>query len=109
MIHENNEPATEEKYDDFITKTIACAPLEGGFYEADCLAVFNSLVSFTTDQPSGDWIKSTLKSHNGRKSMKALKNHFAGEGNTTRNKAEADRLKDILHYKMSEPRPLRSS
>ena len=31
--------------------------------------------------------------------MKALPDHFAGEGNATRNKATADRLKDSLHYK----------
>ena len=99
VIRENDKPATEEQYDDFTTKTIACAPLEGEFYEADRLTVFNFLVSFTTDQPSGDWIKSTLKYHNGRKSMKALRSHFAGEGNASRNKAEADRLKDSLHYK----------
>ena len=73
--------------------------MKGEFYEAYRMAVFNSLVSFTTDQPSGDWIKSTLKSHDGRKSMKALRNHFAGEGNASRNKAEADRLKESIHYK----------
>ena len=31
--------------------------------------------------------------------MKALRNHFAGEGNASRNKAEADRLMESLHYK----------
>ena len=31
--------------------------------------------------------------------MKALHNHFFGEGNASRNKAEADRLKESLHYK----------
>jgi hypothetical protein len=63
------------------------------------MMVFNFLVSFTMDQPSGDWIKSILHYNNGRRSMKALCNHFAGEGNASRNKAEADRLKESLHYK----------
>jgi len=31
--------------------------------------------------------------------MKALRDHFEGEGNASRNKNEADRLKDSLHYK----------
>jgi hypothetical protein len=99
VIRENDEPARDANFDDFVTKTIACAPLNGEFYEADRMTVFNFLVSFTTDQPFGDWIKSTLRYNNGRRSMKALRNHFAGEGNASRNKAEADRLKESLHYK----------
>jgi len=31
--------------------------------------------------------------------MQALHDHFSGEGNATRNAAEADRLKESLHYK----------
>ena len=31
--------------------------------------------------------------------MKALRDHFAGAGNATRNEAEADRLSESLHYK----------
>ena len=31
--------------------------------------------------------------------MKALRDHFSGEGNTSRNIAEAERLRDTLHYK----------
>ena len=57
------------------------------------------IVAFTTGQPSGDWIKNTLRFSDGRRSMKALRAHFAGEGNATRNMAEADRLKESLHYK----------
>ena len=57
------------------------------------------LYLFTTGQPSGDWIKGTLRYANGCRSMKALCDHFAGKGNATRNKATADRLKESLHYK----------
>ena len=56
------------------------------------------IIAFTTRQTSSAWIKHTLKSSNGRLSMKVLRDHFTGEGNTTRNIAEADRLKDSLHY-----------
>ena len=99
IIREKDEPDRETVYLDFISKTIACAPLSGEYYLADRLAVFNMIVSFTTGQPSGDWIKNTLRFSDGRRSMKALRDHFSGEGNASRNIAEADRLKETLHYK----------
>ena len=63
------------------------------------------LTSFTTGQPSGDWIKSTARHSDGRRSMKQLRDHFSGEGNATRNIAEADRLKETLHYKSERAMP----
>ena len=99
VIRENEDPDNNGEHPDFVNKTIACAPLNGEYYDADKLAVFNMVVSFTTGQPSGDWIKDTLKYADGRKSMKALCTHFAGEGNASRNVAEADRLQESLHYK----------
>ena len=94
VIRENDAPDHTTNYPDFVAKTIACAPLNGESFDADKLSVFNLIVSFTTDHPSGDWIKSTLNQLNGRVSMKALRSHFAGAGNATRNI-----LKDSLHYK----------
>ena len=105
VIRENDTPDTNGTHPDFMSKTIACAPLSGEYYESDRLAVFNMIVSFTTGQPSGDWIKSTLRYSNGRRSMKALQDHFAGEGNASRNKAEADRLYSDLHYKSERAMP----
>ena len=108
IIRENDEPAADETYIDFVSKTIACAPLNGEFYTADGMPVFNMIVSFTTGLPSGDWIKSTLKYSDGRRSMKALRNHFSGEGNVSRNIAEADRLNESLHYKSERAMPFES-
>lgn len=99
VIRENEAPNTDGTFTDFITETIECAPLEGEFYLADRLLVFNMLISFTTGLPSGDWIKNTTKHSDGRRSMQALRDHFAGEGNQSRNISEADRLKESLHYK----------
>ena len=99
VIREDDAPKINGTFTDFISQTIDCAPLSGEFYLADRLSVFNMLVSFTTGQPSGDWIKSTVRHTDGRRSMKALRDHFAGEGNATRNISEADRLKESLHYK----------
>ena len=99
VIRDADDPNDQGTFPDFISKTIECAPLEGEYYSADRLSVFNMIVAFTTGQPSGDWIKNTLRFSDGRRSMKALRAHFAGEGNATRNMAEADRLKESLHYK----------
>ena len=99
VIRENENPDNDRTFPDFITRTIACAPLNGEYYDADKLAVFNMIVSFTTGQPSGDWVKNTFKYSCGRRSIIALRNHFAGEGNATRQMAEADRLFTSLHYK----------
>ena len=101
IIRENDAPDTApvEPFPDFISQTISCAPLDGEYFEADKRTVFNMIVSFTTGKPSADWIKTTLRYSNGRRSMAALRAHFAGEGNASRNKADADRLKESLHYK----------
>ena len=56
------------------------------------------IVSFTVGQPFGDWIKDTLKYSDGRKSMNALRTHFAGESNAPRTIVDADRLKESLYY-----------
>ena len=69
----------------------------GEYFEADKLTVFNIIIAFTTGQPSGDWVKATHRYADGRRSMKALRDPFAGEGNATRNISEADRLKESLH------------
>ena len=100
IIRENDAPALAGgTFPDFMSQTIECAPLNGEYFEADKRTVFNMIVSFTTGKPSADWIKSTLRFNNGRRSMAALRAHFAGEGNASRNKADADRLKESLHYK----------
>ena len=99
VIRKNDAANINGTFTDFLTETIECAPLTGEYYMADRLTVFNMIISFTTGQPSHDWIKSTIRYSDGRRSMKALRDHFEGEGNASRNKAEADRLKDTLHYK----------
>jgi len=99
VIRDNDQPLPTITYPDFVAKTIACAPLSGEFYDADKKTVFNMIVSFTTGQPSGDWVKHTLIHSDGRRSMQALRNHFAGEGNATRNLTEAERLYQFIHYK----------
>ncbi len=106
VIRENDAPDIGGgPFPDFVAQTVACAPLTGEYYQADKRTVFNMIVSFTTGHPSGDWIKATLRFHDGRRSMQALRDHFAGEGNATRTMAEADRLNESLHYKSERSMP----
>ena len=99
VIRENDEPDVTTVYPEFISKTIACSPLSGEYFDADKLTVYNFIVSFTTGQPSGDWVKDSARYCNGRRSMKALRDHFLGEGNATRSLALAEGLRSSLHYK----------
>ena len=61
VIRENDAADVTGTHTDFINKSIACAPLSGEYFDADKVAVFIMIVSFTTGQPSGDWIKTTLR------------------------------------------------
>ena len=76
VICENDHPDNTGNHPDFVTKTVACAPLPVEYYMADRTSVFNMIVSFTTVQPSGDWIKYTLRYSDGRRSMEALRQAF---------------------------------
>jgi len=105
VIRDNDAPDRTGPYANFTEECIACAPLAGVGYEADRSTVHQSLVSFTTGQPSEDWIKQINRYKDGRRSMAALRDHFSGEGNATRRIAEADRLKDTLHYKNERSLP----
>ena len=96
---EENVPGPAATFTSFVEQTIASAPLQGTYYEADRATVHQAIVSYTAGQPSEDWIKTVSRYKNGRRSMKALRDHFAGEGNVTRRIAEAERLRDSLHYK----------
>ena len=99
VIRENDAPNRTGSYANFTEECIECAPLSGVGYEADRSAVHQALVSFTSGQPSEDWIKSINRFKDGRRSTIALRAHFSGEGNATRRIAEADRLKETLTHR----------
>jgi hypothetical protein len=89
----------------FTEECIACAPLSGVAHEADRSRVHQSLISFTTGQPSEHWIKSCNRYKDGRRSMTALKDYFSGKDNATRRIAEADCFKETIHYKNERSLP----
>ena len=99
IIRENDAPDIVSTFSNFIQECIAREPLKGVSYEADAQTVHQSTVSCTTWYPSKDWVKPQNKYKDSRKSMKALKDHFSGERNTTRRVAEADLMKEMLYYK----------
>ena len=99
VIRENDIADTTELYQDFINKTIACAPLSCEYYDTNKVVVFNIVVLFTTGQLSDNWIKTILRYSDRRRSIQALQTYFTGERNTSRTLANADRLKDTLYYK----------
>ena len=49
IIRSNDATDTTTIYPDFVSNTISCAPLHGGYYDADKLVVFNMLVSLPQD------------------------------------------------------------
>ena len=49
LIRENDAPDHTTNHPDFVSRTIACAPLNGEYFDAD--KVFNLIVSFTTGHP----------------------------------------------------------
>ena len=60
VIRTNDNSDIKGEYPDFITWTIAYTLLKGEFYTTDKMTIFNILVSFTTSQPSADWIKPAI-------------------------------------------------
>ena len=85
VVREKDNPEKNGELTKFIDKTIECAPLKGNYYEAGCHTVHQALVSFIMGHPSEYWITDNLRYRDGRRSIKALRNHFSGEGNATRN------------------------
>ena len=85
-------------YSTFVEECIARAPLIGIKYEANTRQVHQLIFSRTQGQPSHKWIKPLMKKTNGRIDMSALREKYQGERNTTRRIAEAERLRDSLHY-----------
>ena len=92
-------PTANTTYTSFVEETVASAPLNGTYFDADSDTVHQAIVSFTVGQNSENWIKKVKRFRDGRKTMQALRDHFSGEGNVTRRIAEAERIRDTLEYK----------
>ena len=91
------------EYKSFNEHAVACAPLTGTvLFQADSRKVHHPLKSFLQAETAEQWIKSIERKLNGRQDMIVLRDHCAGEGNTSRRIAMAERIRDSsLHYKMN--------
>ena len=99
VIRETEEPDCTIDYTSFNERTIACVPLSGPNFQADARKVHQLLKSFLQTETAEQWIKSVARVQNGREDMIALRNHYSGEGTTTRRIAQAEGYRDTLHYK----------
>ena len=72
IVRENDNPDHVGPHANFTEECIACAPLRGVGYDSDRSAVHQALVSFTTGQPSENWIKAIHRYKDGRRSMMKL-------------------------------------
>jgi hypothetical protein len=99
VIREHETPTPGEDYGSFNERCISCAPLVGNVFQADARKVHQLVKSFLQAETAEQWVRPHLKAQNGRLDMKALRDHYTGEGNTSRRIAVAERLRDSLHYK----------
>ena len=99
VIREIEIPDRAVDYPSFNEKAIACAPLNGSNFQADARRVHQLLKSFLQTETAEQWIKPLARRQSGRDDMIALRNHYSGEGNTSRRIAQAERYRDTLHYK----------
>ena len=99
VLRENDQPDFNGTFESFNERAIACSPLSGPSFQADSRKVHQLLKSFLQTETAEQWIKPIAKKQSGRMDMKALRDHYSGEGNTSRRIAVAERIRDTLHYK----------
>jgi len=99
VVREKEAPDVDASYESFNERAIACAPLIGATYQADARKVHQLIKSFLQTETAEQWVKPLAKKQSGRADMQALRNHYSGEGNTSRRIAVAERTRDTLHYK----------
>jgi hypothetical protein len=99
VVREKEGAEPDAEYGSFNEQAVACAPLEGPTFQADARKVHQLIKSFLQTETAEQWIKPIARRQSGREDMQALRNHYSGEGKTSRRIAVAERLRDSLHYK----------
>ena len=99
VVRQHEMPTPGEDYGNFNERSISCAPLTGSIFQANTRKVHQLVKSFLQAETAEQWVRPHIKAQNGRRDMKALRDHYTGEGNTSRRIAVAERLRDSLHYK----------
>ena len=99
VVREKDTPDPDAVYESFNEQAVACSPLTGAVFQADAWKVHQLIKSFLQTETAKQWVKPIAKKQNGRSDMEALRNHYSGEGNTSRRIAVAERIRDSLFYK----------
>ena len=100
MVRENDNPAHDRDFgEDFQAEMIACAPLHGAHFRADARRIHQLLKNYLVAETAEQWIKGLEVHGDGQRDMMALREHYSGEGNTSRHIATAERMRESLHYK----------
>ena len=105
VVREEALPTASATCGSFNERAIACALLTGDVFQADARKVHQLLKSFLQTESAEQWIKPFARRQSGREDMEALRKHYSGEGNTSRRIADAERLRDTLHYKNERALP----
>jgi hypothetical protein len=102
----NDDPApADEEFANFTEECMARTLLEGPAFEQDDQTVHFIVEALVAKQPAETFIKPHRQLKSGRTDCKSLTGHFKGHGNKAKLKAEADGLKNTLHYKNEKALP----
>ena len=96
---------TDEDDENFERQAIVKCPHERPLFREDSRQVHTIIQSFCIGEESEAWIKPIRRKEDGALDLEALCNHYRGAGNTTRRIADAERLRDQLHYKSESAMP----
>jgi hypothetical protein len=100
VIRENEQLEDSAAYKSFNECAIASAPSTGASFQADAARKVHQLINcFLQTETAEQWVKPHVRKQNGRIDFKALRAHYSREGNTSRRIADAERIRDTLHYK----------
>jgi hypothetical protein len=105
VVREVADPDDDIEYDTFQERMVARAPHRGPYFIADTRRVHNLVTSYLQGETTESWIRPIARHNDGRRDMIALRDHYAGEGNSTRRIAEAKRIQATLHYKTERALP----
>jgi hypothetical protein len=105
VVRDEEEPDDKAEYVNFNERMIAQAPHTGQYYLADSRRVHNLLTRYLHGELTENWIRTIARYQDVHRDYLALRNHYAGEGNSTHHIADAKRIQATLHYKSERALP----
>jgi hypothetical protein len=99
VVRDHVDPPPGEVLETYDEEVYALAPLNGDYFVADACRVHQIIKTYAQGESAEEWIRTLHRYQDGRRDLLALKAHFQGEGNSSRRIAEADNIRENLHYK----------